>query len=443
MGQDGILRRLVKPPPRGLTTRGRLTTCPTFGAGVLIDKFMISAKPVRVLFLIDSIWGAGGAETSLLRLVERLPALGYQCRVITFHADEVSKSFLARFPCPVEVWPLKSLRHWSALRLLNRLRRLVHQEKFDIVHTFFPASDLLFGPAAKFSGARVLISGRRDMGIVRQSWHRTAYRLMHRIYDQVQTVSESVRRYAIEADRLDPERVVTIHNGVDTRMAVDATENLDSLRQELGCVPGNPVVTMVANIRRIKGIDVFLRAAALVKQRFPDAIFLIAGVFGTNAEHIAYKEEVLALRKTLGLEREVRFLGASAQVSRLLALSDVFALPSHSEGFSNALLEAMACGIPPVASAVGGNPEVVEDGVNGFLVATGDAAAAADRIVTLLGDSELRKRLGAAARRRIADRFTVEVMVMEVAAAYDALLARLPLGNRAPSKEGAALFSQP
>ena len=399
---------------------------------------MTSAKPVRVLFLIDSIWGAGGAEMSLLRLVEHLPAQGYACRVITFHADEVSKGFLARFPCPVEVWPMKSLRHWSTLGLLKRLRRLVRQEKFDIVHTFFPASDLLFGPAAKFSGARVLISGRRDMGIVRQSWHRWAYRRMRGTYDQVQTVSESVRRYAIDTDGLDPERVLTIHNGVDAGVVVDASENLDSLREELGCVPGCPVVTMVANIRRIKGIDVFLRAVALVKQRFPDTVFLIAGVFGTNTEHIKYKEEVLGLRKALDLERKVRFLGSSTQVQRILALSDVFALPSRSEGFSNALLEAMACGIPPVVSAVGGNPEVVEDGVNGFLVPFGDSAAVADRVMRLLADPALRQRLGAAARQRVLERFTVEVMVRQVADAYSALL-----DTKALAREGAALFSQP
>jgi len=380
---------------------------------------MKPVQPIRVLFLIDSLWGAGGAEMSLLRLVERLPPQRYQCRVITFHSDEVANSFVARFPCPVEIWPMKSLSDPGTLGLVNRLRRLVRQDKYDIVHTFFPACDLLFGPIAKLSGARVLISSRRDMGIVRQRWHRSAYRWMHRMYDQVQAVSESVRRYAIDTDGLDPRRVVTIHNGVDAGMPVDSS---DRTRLEFGCAPGGPIVTMVANIRRVKGIDVFLRAAAIVKQRCPDTTFLIAGVFGTNAEHVTYKEEVLRLRNTLGLDKQVRFLGASTQVPQLLALSDVFALTSRSEGFSNALLEAMVCGVPPVVSAVGGNPEVVEDGVNGFLVPPDDPAAAADRIMKLLADPEMRRRMGAAARKRVLDRFTIQVMVNRVAAAYDSLL---------------------
>ena len=385
------------------------------------DLAMMPVKPTRVLFLIDSIWGAGGAEVSLLRLVQLLPPQRYQCRVITFHSDELADSFIARFPCPVEVWPMRSLRHFSTVGLLVRLRRLVRTQRIDVVHTFFPASDLLFGPFAKLCGAQVLISSRRDLGIVRQSWHRIAYRLVQGMYDQVHAVSESVRRYAIQCDGLDPKRVLTIHNGVDAGLRVDPDRS-EEFRRELDCAPGTPIVTMVANVRRVKGIDIFLHAAAIVKKRFPETNFLIAGVFGTNAEHVAYRDEVLALRKSLNLEKQVRFLGASTQVPQLLAITDVFALPSRSEGFSNALLEAMVCGVAPVATSVGGNPEVLEDGTNGFLVPSDDAPAVADRIVKLLADPELRRRLGTAARCRILERFTIQAMVNRVASAYDSLL---------------------
>jgi L-malate glycosyltransferase len=385
---------------------------------MVVDKCV---TPIRVLFLIDSIWGAGGAEVSLLRLVQQLPPEGYQCHVVTFHSDELADSFIARFPCPVEVWQMSSLHHPTTLGLLRRLRRLVRAQRFHIVHTFFPASDLLFGPIAKLSGARVLISSRRDLGIVRKRWHGGAYRLLHRLYDQVHAVSESVRRYAIDSDGLDPERVLTIHNGVDAKMSPQPAES-EVLRRELGCTSGHPIVTMVANVRHVKGIDVFLEAAALVKQSFPDAMFLIAGVFGTNAEHVAYKNEVLQLRMTLNLKEQVRFLGPFTRVSALLGMSDVFVLPSRSEGFSNALLEAMVCGVPPVATRVGGNSEVVEDCVNGFLVPPGDPGAIARRVVTLIGDADLRHRLGAAARARVLGQFTIAAMADRVMAAYDSLL---------------------
>src|SRR5580704_1441949 len=378
-------------------------------------------QPVRILFLIDSIWGAGGAEVSLLRLIQGLPPERFHCRVITFHSDGLANSFIDLFPCPVEVWPMTSLRAASTVGLINRLRRLVRGQQFDIVHTFFPAADLLFGPVAKLSGARVLISSRRDMGIVRKSWHRTAYRMVRGMYDQVHAVSEGVRRFAIESDGLDPGIVLTIPNGVDASMRREQPD-LNGLRLQFGCAAGQPVVSIVANIRRVKGIDIFLRAAALVQRHFPDTRFLIAGIFGSNLEQDTYKKEVLELRKTLNLENDVIFLGATMNVPEILALSDVFVLSSRSEGFSNALLEAMVCGVPPVATDVGGNRELLEDGVSGFLVAPEYPEAIADGIVRLLADSELRRRQGAAARRRVLEKFTTEIMVNRVVSAYDLLL---------------------
>jgi len=386
---------------------------------------MNPVQPVKILFLIDSIWGAGGAEVSLLRLIQGLPRERFQCRVITFHSDSIADTFIDRFPCPVEVWPMTSLRAASTVGLINRLRRLVRRQQFDIVHTFFPAADLLFGPVAKLSGARALISSRRDMGIVRKSWHRTAYRMVRRMYDQVHAVSESVRGYAMESDGLDPGKVLTIPNGVDASMRTEQAD-LNRLRLQFGCGPGQPVVTIVANIRRVKGIDIFLRAAAIVKRDFPGTKFLVAGIFGTNVEHLIYGEEVLELRKTLNLENDVTFLGATTNIPEILALSDVFVLSSRSEGFSNALLEAMVCGVPPVATDVGGNRELLEDGVSGFLVASEDPDAIADRIVRLLADPELRRRQGAAARRRVLERFTTEIMVNRVVSAYDLLLSKTP-----------------
>src|SRR5271165_2111975 len=236
------------------------------------DAFMNPVKPVRVLFLIDSIWGAGGAEVSLLRLIQGLPPERFQCRVITFNSGSIADAFIDRFPCPVDFWPMTSLRAASTVGLINRLRRLVRREQFDIIHTFFPASDLLFGPVAKLSGARVLISSRRDMGIVRKSWHRTAYRLVRGMYDQVHAVSEGVRRYAIESDGLDPRKVLTIPNGADASMRTEQAD-LNGLRLQFGCAAGQPVVSIVANIRRVKGIDIFLRAAAVVKRHFPNTKF--------------------------------------------------------------------------------------------------------------------------------------------------------------------------
>lgn len=367
-------------------------------------------ETVRVLFVIDSIWGAGGAETSLLRLIDNLPAR-YQCRVVTFHSDELADSFLARFPCPVEHWPMVSLRDPGSLRLAWRLHRLIRKQKIDLVHTFFPLSDLLAAPIAKLSGARVIISSRRDLGIVRKSWNGLAYRLLGPLYDEVQCVSEGVRRYTLETDHVDPRRTRVVYNGVAPAAAVCRPE-----------YPDHPVVTLVASVRPVKGIDVFVRAAALVRARFPEARFVIAGSFGTNAEHVQYAKEVLELNQKLGNEGYLSFAGHSDNVAQVLSTSDVFVLPSRSEGFSNALLEAMAHGLPCVATEVGGNPEIIQDGITGHLAPPEDPAAIAGRVVALLSDPALRRRLGDAGREWVLRHFTIKRMSDEVARSYEELL---------------------
>jgi glycosyltransferase involved in cell wall biosynthesis len=369
----------------------------------------------RILFVIDSIWGGGGAETSLFRLIQSLPADRYQCRVLTFHSDQLAEPFLSQFACPVDHWPMLSLHHPSSFGLAWRLFRLVRREKIDIVHTFFPASDLWAGPIAKLSGARFLISSRRDMGILRKGWHGPLYRMWRGFYDEVHAVSEEVRRYTIATDGLDPARIRTVSNGIDP----------DFWRaRERRCSSDQPVVTVVAHVRRVKGIDIFIRAAAEVRRKFPEARFQIAGTFGTNPEHVAYKREVLELRKSLGLEDAVHFLGASTDIPAVLAATDVFVLPSRSEGFSNALLEAMASGLPCVATRVGGNPELVVDRETGLLAAPESPTELAARIVELLGDEPLRAAMGERSRARALANFTSSAMAAKVMNSYDTLMTK-------------------
>jgi L-malate glycosyltransferase len=380
-------------------------------------------RPVRILFIIDSIWGAGGAEMSLLRLVKNLPFERFDCRVITFHTSDSAKPLVARFPCPVEHWPMKSLVHPSIFALTRRMYRYIRDQKIDIVHTFFATSDLWAAPIAKAAGVPGLISSRRDMGIFRQRWQNWGYRLVTSLFDQVHAVSEEVRQYSVKKDRIDPARAIVVYNGVDINSINAGTSAAETLRS-LGCAQSRKIITLVANIRRVKGIDVLVEAAVRVRQAYPDALFLVAGGFASNPNDVRFAKEVKQLTTTLGLENNVRFLGPSTRVPELLQASDIFVLPSRSEGFSNALLEAMSFGLPCVVTRVGGNPEVVVDGETGFLIPPNDPDALADRILTLLRSPQLCLEFGTAARVRVEAHFTTATMVRRVVSSYETLLQR-------------------
>ena len=146
----------------------------------------------HVLFLIDTLAStAGGTESVLLKMTRLLPRDRFCCSVATFSADP-SIVPAHKFACPVHVFPINRTYDWRALRAAFRLAKLIRSEHFSIVHTFFPASDLLGGLVAKLSGCSVLISSRRDMGLMRSRAHWLAYRMARRLFDQVQSVGEQV-----------------------------------------------------------------------------------------------------------------------------------------------------------------------------------------------------------------------------------------------------------
>ena len=377
-----------------------------------------AGSPVHILYLIDVLWGLGGAEGVLLRIPKLLPPDRYRCTIATFRLRPSAPIF-GQLPCPVREFPVSRVFGMGALRAALDLRRFIRSERVQIVHTFFESADLLGGLVAKLSGVPVVVSSRRDMGILRSTRHRVAYRLMSPLFSQVQAVSGAVRAQTIRADRIDPNKVVTIPNGIEIEKLA-AANGSPALRHSLGLEDALPLIVSVGHIRRVKGFDVLLRAAAEVCRVHPHATFLIVG----SVQEPDCDRDLQGLVRQLDLERNVRFLGKleNESVWSLLKLCDVFCQPSRSEGMSNALLEAMGCGLPCVATAVGGTPEVLEDGRTGYVVPSEDYHAAANRIVALLGDPDGARQMGLVARRAVEERFSAQSMIRSMVGMYDQLL---------------------
>src|SRR5215469_9936267 len=166
-------------------------------------------SPVHVLFIIDQLCEMGGAERVLFKLVRLLPPDRFRCSILTFKIDRQAEA-LKHISCPLHVLPLKKTYDWNSLKVARQIGRLVKQERVSIVHTFFETSDLWAAPIAKLSGCPVLVSSRRDLGILRSRKHRIGYKVMGRFYDAVLAVSPQVRDFCIQQDGLDPARVHTL-----------------------------------------------------------------------------------------------------------------------------------------------------------------------------------------------------------------------------------------
>src|SRR5262245_41435559 len=374
---------------------------------------------LSILFLIDQLAGLGGGEASLIKIVRHLPREKFRCSVVTLSA-RVNPGIAGQLACPLHVLPVRRAFGLNSLRAAMQLRRLIRTERIDLVHTFFETANLWGGLVSKLGGGPVLVSSRRDMGILRRSLkHRLGYKIINRVCDKVVAVSNAVRAVTLEQEGIARDKMVTLYNGVDLA-GISSTAGDHHWRMNHGCGPHDPVIASVGNIRRVKGMDTLIHAAALVCREVPQARFIIIG----GDDELTYARQLRQTICSLGLDKNIFFAGHSQRVIPILKSSQAFCLLSRSEGFSNAILEAMACGLPCVVTGVGGNPEAVINDVSGFVVPPDDPECAADCLLRLLHNRAKACAMGAAGHGLVATRFTTEVMISELTELYGQLAGR-------------------
>lgn len=355
---------------------------------------------LKVLLVSSHLVAMGGAEKNVLDVARGLRG---PCDVVVagLQCGPLLEEFRAR-GIPAEDFGITKIVSMRSLARAMRLARRLRRERFDLVVTYHHDADLWAGFAAWLARVPV-VSSRRDMGYQLSTAHVWVYRLINNAFRRIIAVSDAVKREIVRTQWARPGRVVVVHNGLEA-LAADA--DAVAARRSLGLDPSRPVVGMVSSFRPVKGQEYFVRAAADVLRRRPDAQFIIVGDTASD-----YYDEVRRLMLDLGVDHEIRCVGARDDVPRVLKAFDLFVLPSRQEGFSNALIEAMAAGVPPIAAAVGGNPEAVDHGVNGLLFDAGDSGHLARHILTLLDNPDTRRRYSEAARAKVAEAFSYRGML--------------------------------
>jgi glycosyltransferase involved in cell wall biosynthesis len=368
------------------------------------------------MFIIDQLTELGGAERMMFALARSLPERGYKVVVVTLRDQPSPEAY--KLVDEIVVLPTRSCLSKQGLQTLNRVRELIRERNVSLVQTYFESADLFGAIASRLAGVTTICSSRRDMGILRTAKHNLLYRILTPLYSHVFAVSEKVARWHREKDHITAKKISIVHNGVALER-YELSPHASELRHAYSIPDDAFLVTTIANINPWKGVDVFIKAAALVHQQNSKAMFAIAGDW-TDREHL---QELRDMVRELNLEDCVRFLGRVEDIPGLLHDSDVFALLSRTEGFPNVVIEAMAARLPVVATDVGGTSEAVTEGVTGYLVRNEDYQAAADHIVALLKDRTHRAYMGNAARELVEVRFSIQAMVSQHVEVYDALLA--------------------
>ena len=313
---------------------------------------------------------------------------------------------------------LASLALLPAMASLAGLAAYMRRSKIQIVHsTDRPRDAAACVVLARLTGAKSVI----HVHVKRGDWMSPLVRWALVRADAVIGVSEFVARSLIEGG-CSPRRTHAVLNAIDlTRW----DQNLDPgpLRPELGIPSAAPVLVSISRLFHWKGHADLLRAIALVHREVPEVRLLIVGEDdpGAGVHREPFSIELKRLAAELGIAEQVVFTGFRSDVPRVLAASDIYAMPSFEEPFGLVFLEAMAMKKPVVALDNGGTPEVVEHEKTGLLAAPGDPKGLAANILTLIRSPELRARMGEQGRRRAEERFTPQRMALDTARVYSSI----------------------
>lgn len=373
-------------------------------------------KKIRVMEMIDRP-SLGGGQTAVLLLAQNLDRSRFEVVISSGGdgplADEAKRGGFPFVPV--------SLGKRLSLRPVKEIAATLTEQEIDVLHTHGGIAGLFGRSAARRARTPGVVHTLHGIHYLhyRSPVLRRLYVLLERRYsrstDRLVLVCrsdlEKARRYRLADER----KMRVILNGTDVRPDVPA-ETIAGLRREFGWEPGRPVVGTVARLHRQKGVINLLRAAPGILNALPEAAMAIVG---DGPERKRLRREA----RRLDLDCRVQFLGERKDAAAMLALFDVFVLPSLWEGLPFVLVEAAALGKPIIATAVDGVPEILENGKTGLIVPPGDPAALVQAVLKLLTDREGAARLGDMARKLVPPRFPLRRMVEQTERLYLDVLA--------------------
>jgi glycosyltransferase involved in cell wall biosynthesis len=350
----------------------------------------------------------GGNERDLAKLARHLDPRRFQVHVASFdpHGERVAE--LEAASIPILNLPVRSFLNTSVLQGAEVFHDYIRKHRIEIVHAFDATTSIFAVPLARLHAVHAVSSHCFFRHLIPQPYH-AALRAVDWSADRIVVNAEAIKQHLIEDFGVREKRIFVSYNGVETNVFFPQAEARPEFLQDAPVVIGSLCV-----MREEKRLDTLIEAFARVLSRHRRLRLLLVG-------DGAMREPWMRRSGELGLGEACHFEQTTTDIPRWIRMMDVFVLPSRSEGFPNALLEAMACGCSVVASAVGGIPELVEDGRSGFLFPPGNVEALAERLDALVESPELRRATSAAASLRARERFSMQAAAERMASFYDSL----------------------
>lgn len=364
----------------------------------------------KVLSIIGSL-GLGGAERVVIDINKNLNKNIFEPIVCCLTTKGTFSSELEKKNIPVI--PLFKKPKFDPM-IIYKICKLIKKKKIDLVHTHLWSANFWGRIAAKISGIKTIIITEHSTDVWKGKRHFIADRLLSYITNKIIVVSNKVKEFYIKKLRINPDKFITIYNGIDLSK-FNINTDVKKKKKEFRVEPAEKVLMTIGRLEVAKAHNIFLKALVIVKEKIPNfKAFIIGGG--------PLKEEIIQMTKQLDLTEKVIITGLRKDIPSLLSMANIFILSSTREGFPITLLEAMSMGIPAVVTKVGGNPELCLNEKTGFLVEPNNPQVLAAAIVKILTEPKLINSFSKNSRERVRSLFTDKIMVHKHAKLYLNLL---------------------
>ncbi len=374
---------------------------------------MKAKEPFKIIFLMDDFRGpsGGGTERQFLNLLESIDRERFQPEIVVFRGTDYLKES-DKYNCSIQVLNIHKILSLRTVLKMLALAKRIRDEEINLVQIYFNDASIIAPLFCRLGGAKVIVS-RRDMGFWYTKLKLFCLYISNMFVDQIIANSYAVRTNVNKKEKYNSDKISVIYNGIDENAFKNIT--VGTFRANYGIDKNDPVIGMVANLDQIKRHADLIKAFSIVVGKYRNARLVFAG---EGPEKTSLRD--LAVR--MNLADRIYFLGNLDNVLSIIADMDVCVLCSESEGLSNAVIEYMGCAKPIICTNTGGNPELITNGYNGYLVDVRDADAIARKLELLLSDYKLMREMGNNGYKRFKNNFGIEKMVQSHMNLYSGLL---------------------
>ncbi len=366
-----------------------------------------NSKKIKILFIIDFIDIMSGTESQLIKLINNLNKSEFEIQLLVLRNSEWLKKNQKKISGDIKVFNIKKLKNPINILSFIKIVNFIKKKKLHIVMTFFPLSNIIGVFAARLAGVKHIISTRRDYGLWLNwvtKWSIYPLRFANNFVTEIVANSYEVMNLTIFHEKINKSKCRCIYNGIDLENYSDNYQRNVNLKEYLMIPEKNMIIGLVAGLRPMKRHQIALYAAARIIKKIDNVNFIFVGD-GTEREYLE------SLITKLGLSKHMHMVGWQEEIIPYLKIFDVGINCSANEGLSNAILEYMAFEVPCIVSKAGGNPELIKDGINGYLFELDNVDELTEKIINLLNDRNTQNKFKKNSKEIIFNKFSLEKMI--------------------------------